>query len=288
MNRPGISVIVPTFNDQAALADCIAALMKQEYDGPVEIIVVDNGSARLPAVPDGITLLVEARPGSYNGRNRGMQIATHDIFAFTDADCRPHPQWLSQGVAAVTGLGGAGLVGGRVVTVVANGQQPTIPELFEMAIAFPQDNYIAEGRYAATANMLTTRDTMERVGPFNGRLMSGGDKEWGRRVAARGFALTYAHDAAVEHPARASHDEVRRKVRRIVGGERDRQPNWMQALRFAARHLLPPRTRIRAVLKLERVSLSMRILVVCYSIYINWTYALDRILLQLFHSPSSR
>ncbi|MEG3166328.1 glycosyltransferase family 2 protein [Sphingomonas sp. PB2P19] len=288
MNQPGISVIVPTFNDSAASSRCIAALKQQDYAGEIEIIVVDNGSLVPPTVPRDVTLLVERKPGSYNGRNCGMAAARHDIFAFTDADCRPHPQWLTNGVAALQQINGVGLVGGRIVTVVDGAGVPTIPELFEVAIAFPQDTYIAHGRYAATANMITTRETMERIGPFDGRLMSGGDKDWGCRVAAAGLALIYAADACVDHPARGSHDDVRRKVRRIVGGERDRRPSWRQASVFMARHMLPPRTRIGAVLRLHDVPFGRRLLVACYCVLINWTYAFDRLALQLRKSASER
>ncbi|RZL70074.1 MAG: glycosyltransferase, partial [Rhodococcus sp. (in: high G+C Gram-positive bacteria)] len=167
-----------------------------------EIIVVDNCSKTQPTVPKGVVCLTETKPGSYNCRNRGMRAARHDIFAFTDADCLPHSQWLSKGSEAVMRLKGPGLIGGQIFTTVTNIDRPSVTELFEAAIAFPQERYINEGRYAATANMLTTRVTMETIGCFNGCLLSGGDKDWGRRAATAGFELIYAPDAAVDHPAK--------------------------------------------------------------------------------------
>ena len=44
-------------------------------------------------------------------RNRGVKAASHDVTAFTDADCRPRPEWLAD--LAPT-LAAHDLVGGRI------------------------------------------------------------------------------------------------------------------------------------------------------------------------------
>jgi len=288
MTLPTVSVIIPTYNDNARLARCLKALEHQDYAGDYEILVVDNGSNVLPIVSGRARLLQEAKPGSYNARNRALQEATGTVLAFTDADCRPHPGWLTAGVAAVTAAPNIGLAGGRVKITPAQDVDPTLVELFEMAIAFPQETYLREGRYAATANMFTTRAVMDRSGPFNGALRSGGDAEWGQRTSAAGYDLVYAADATVDHPARATHEEFTSKLRRTVGGERDRRPGWGPGLRFAARHFLPPRSRIKRALKLEGVSLPRRALLVGYCVFINWKHAAYRIQLQFSRVDSQR
>ena len=46
---PSISVVVPHFDDHAALAGCLAALAAQRAGGVAfEVIVVDNGSRKMP------------------------------------------------------------------------------------------------------------------------------------------------------------------------------------------------------------------------------------------------
>ncbi|WP_126174623.1 glycosyltransferase family 2 protein [Altericroceibacterium xinjiangense] len=287
MSLPFVSVIIPTFNDSERLASCLEALEEQSYTGDYEILVVDNGSTTLPVVTGRARLLQEAQPGSYNARNRALAEASGTVLAFTDSDCIPHRDWLAAGVKAVTASDDIGLVGGSVQIKPMSGGAPNVAELYEMATAFPQETYIREGLYAATANMFTKRSVMDRVGSFNGQLRSGGDTEWGQRTAAAGYRLVYAPDAVVDHPAR-SHDEILRKLRRTVGGARDRWPGWAETMRFAARHLLPPRSRIRRATKLKGVNARRRALVVAYCCYLNWYCATQRLSLQFTGTASSR
>ncbi|MEZ4516252.1 MAG: flippase-like domain-containing protein [Chloroflexota bacterium] len=97
-DKPEISVIVPAYNAEATIDQCVHALVTQEVDRPYEIIVVDDGSTdrtatiaqqagarvirthaavRLPRATPGLL-----RPGS--------------IICCTDADCEPTPDWLTQ------------------------------------------------------------------------------------------------------------------------------------------------------------------------------------------------
>ncbi|MBB4860836.1 glycosyltransferase involved in cell wall biosynthesis [Novosphingobium chloroacetimidivorans] len=286
MSLPSVSVIIPTYNDER-LAACLAALEQQDYAGPYEVIVVDNGSDVLPTVTGRARLLQEAKPGSYNARNRALGEATGTILAFTDSDCVPHPGWLSAGVSAVTNEPDIGLAGGQVQITPMSGAKPSLAELYEVAIAFPQETYVREGKYAATANMFTTRSVMETVGPFNNKLRSGGDAEWGQRTAAAGYRLVYVDGAVVDHPAR-THDEIMHKLRRTTGGERDRRPGWLQCVRFCARHLPPPRSRIRRVLALKGIDPARRAALVGYCVFIYWRHAAERLRLQITGAHSSR
>jgi hypothetical protein len=74
--------------------------------------------------------------------------------------------------------------------------------------------------YATTANLLVRRDVFLRVGPFDGTLLSGGDREWSMRRAAIGASLHYAPDVVVRHPARKTLAQLISKRRRTAGGER--------------------------------------------------------------------
>ena len=39
-----ISVVIPAFNEEKYLPDCLKSLRNQDYTGPYEIIIADNGS----------------------------------------------------------------------------------------------------------------------------------------------------------------------------------------------------------------------------------------------------
>lgn len=219
-----MSVVVPVFDDPAGLQLCLAGLAVQTYPrDQFEVLVVDNGSSRslapLLAGCVNARLLVEPGPGSYRARNRGIRAARGELLAFTDADCRPRPDWLEQGVRALLAEPGLGLVAGQVDVVARDPDRPTVLELFAMANQRRQWDYVALDRFSETSNLFTRRTVLDRVGSFDERLLSCGDLVWGRRVAAAGWGLRYAATARVEHPALGAIRALARRYGRLVGGK---------------------------------------------------------------------
>lgn len=224
--EPFVSVIVPVFDDAERLRLCLRALDRQTYPREsYEVIVVDNGSAQsvahVAANFGQARLTHEKRPGSYAARNRGLSVARGEVLAFTDADCVPWSNWIERGVAELRRAPGCGLVAGRINLFARDPERPTAVELYEGLTALRQREYVERGGFGATANLFTLRTVFEQVGPFDQTIKSGGDLEWGRRVAAHRYTLIYADDVCVDHPARRSLGELYRKVVRIIGGFRE-------------------------------------------------------------------
>ncbi|MDB9527127.1 glycosyltransferase [Oscillatoria sp. CS-180] len=228
-NCPFVSVIIPVYNDAGRLRLCLAALSTQTYPrSRFEIIVIDNGSdypertKAATASLNRVTVVSEPTPGSYAARNRGLAIAQGEAIAFTDADCIPDSDWLERGIAHLQQTPNCGQVVGKVNLFFANPDRPTAVELYESLTAFPQERLLKEFHGGATANVFTWRRVIEDVGPFNTRLKSNGDLEWGGRVFDRGYAQVYAADVQVAHPARRSLGELHKRTVRLAGGVIDR------------------------------------------------------------------
>ena len=239
---PLISVIIPVFDDADRLRLCLSALAEQTYPHDrFEVIVVDNGSAEPPrdlveSFPF-CCFVEESKPGSYAARNRGLEIARGDVLAFTDSDCIPDPNWLAAGQQELAANPQCGFVGGRIQVFPRDEQRPTAVELYDMVFGLRQHSNIAQFQHAATGNMMTRRATFERCGPFDDRLKSGGDSEWGHRVTAHGLHGIYAPDAVVRHPARRTWDEIVRQSRRHAGGRFDHH-QASEPYRFASLKML--------------------------------------------------
>ncbi|MBL9142145.1 MAG: glycosyltransferase [Verrucomicrobiaceae bacterium] len=94
-----ISVVVCTRNGSATLRECLEALGRQTYPHR-EVIVVDDGST--DAVPEIAKSFEFARyhrlqhGGLSVARNAGALLATGEIIAYTDDDCMPDEDWLTQ------------------------------------------------------------------------------------------------------------------------------------------------------------------------------------------------
>jgi glycosyltransferase involved in cell wall biosynthesis len=100
LERLTISVIIPAFNEEAYLGQCLDAIMANVQGRALEIIVVDNNStdgteavARL--YPD-VTYVFEPEKGITKARQRGYLTARGEIVAYVDADTMPPPGWIEQ------------------------------------------------------------------------------------------------------------------------------------------------------------------------------------------------
>ncbi|MGV8871022.1 MAG: glycosyltransferase family 2 protein [Rhodococcus sp. (in: high G+C Gram-positive bacteria)] len=118
---PTLSVIVPAYNEEAYIQQCLEQLVLQ-IDHLHEIIVVDNNSTdgtaavvdAMARVHSKVHLIQEPVPGVAHARNAGFNAATGDLLGRVDADTRIRPGWAQavrtfmstepNGVAGVTGL----------------------------------------------------------------------------------------------------------------------------------------------------------------------------------------
>jgi glycosyltransferase involved in cell wall biosynthesis len=112
---PHASVIVPVYNEEALLAESLAALLQQDYAGTYEVIAVNNACTdRSPEIATamGVRVVDEPCRGIAHAWRAGFASAQGEILAATDADTRVPPDWLSRLVAALTARPGVVAVGG--------------------------------------------------------------------------------------------------------------------------------------------------------------------------------
>lgn len=223
-NGRDVSAIIPVYNDPEGIRTTITALINQEYDC-FEIIPVDNGS--VDETGDVITELFSKRrdlirpcdevdvQSSYAARNTGIKHATGDVLLFLDADMWVEETWIGQMVDTMESRD-CGYLGCNV-DVVAD-EDPPFAERYERALSFPVETYLERKRFAPTCALAVRRTVFEKVGTFDERLVSGGDKEFGQRVHRAGFEQCYAGQITAYHPARDSFEELFSKARRIGRG----------------------------------------------------------------------
>ena len=107
-----ISVVIPTYNEERWLPECLAALAAGT-EQPYEVLVADGNSTdstRKIARRFGAKVLCNPKGHAAGGRNVGILAAKGDVIAFLDADCIPELDWLAQIRAAfeqedIDGLG---------------------------------------------------------------------------------------------------------------------------------------------------------------------------------------
>jgi len=212
LKAPFISVIIPHLNQPDSLEACLSSLDAQNLDRALfEVIVVDNGSACPPAETiarhPGVRMLRELQSGPGPARNTGARNADSDIFAFVDADCRAHPQWLTIALQTIRSCPERTVLGGDVRIWRGGRSGFTAVEAYESVFSYRFKLYIEQHGFCGTGNMVMHRDAFETVGPFAG-IECAEDMEWGERARHAGFRFQYVPKMVVFHPARRSLHEL--------------------------------------------------------------------------------
>ncbi len=199
MSAPLLSVVVPAYNAAATIGDCIAALRRQSYDGPVELIVVDDGSTDDTAAlarAAGATVINAPHGHAAAARNAGLRAATGPLICFTDADCAPHPDWLSQisrPFADPDVIGCKGTYATRQRQLVARFVQLEYEDKYDRLR--PQ----ATIDFIDTYSCAYRRAVLLANGGFDESIRYVEDQELSFRLAARGYKMVFQEAAVVDH-----------------------------------------------------------------------------------------
>jgi glycosyltransferase involved in cell wall biosynthesis len=211
LGDPLVSVIVPVRNagaDLATLRECLSRQTEQSF----ELVIGDDGSDdgstdALSQNDDPNVRVVRGPPvNAYAARNRAVAASRAPVLAFCDADCRPDPEWLEHGLAA---LESADVVAGRIRFDI-----PADAGIWSLLDAETTKDHLrqVEVGTAETANLFLRRELFDRVGPFDADQPGYGDFEFVLRCVSQGARLAFAADAAVTHPVRTSARSFLRNV----------------------------------------------------------------------------
>ena len=221
---PMVSVVVPIYNGEADLAELINCLLSQTYPKDrVEFLLVDNNSSdgtlsilktSTENYPITIRPLSETQiQSSYAARNTGIRAATGEIIVFTDADCRPQPQWLDALIQPFVNKEVI-IVAGEILALPGTtlleqhaDRQETLSQKHTLNHSFRP--------YGQTANLAIRRIALEKVGLFRPYLTTGGDADICWRILGENIGrLEFAPNAIVQHRHRATLQELQSQWRR--------------------------------------------------------------------------
>lgn len=196
------SVIVPAYNAEKTLGECLAALEKQSVPRDrYEVIVVDDGSRDNTAAVArsfGVRVLQQSNQGPAAARNVGAKIAQGEILLFTDSDCIPTYHWLERMLSPFADPS----------IVAAKGSYQTMQRewVARLVQAEYEEKYqrMARERYidfVDTYSAAYRRDAFIAAGGFDTAfpVPSAEDQEFSFRLASLGHKMVFVPEAVVLH-----------------------------------------------------------------------------------------
>ncbi|MFB2771418.1 glycosyltransferase family 2 protein [Pelatocladus sp. BLCC-F211] len=221
---PRVSVVIPIYNCETDLPKLINCLFAQTYPKELaEYLLVDNNSSDrtfelLQQIAKNYPLLIRVLSenkiqSSYAARNMGIRAANGQIIAFTDADCRPQPEWLKLLVAPFVNNDIA-IVAGEITALPGNS---LLEQFAENQQTLSQKHTLNHKfcPYGQTANLAIRRQALEKVGLFRPYLTTGGDADICWRIQQENIGrLEFANKAIVQHRHRTTLKELQNQWRR--------------------------------------------------------------------------
>ncbi|MEZ4818338.1 MAG: glycosyltransferase, partial [Bdellovibrionota bacterium] len=210
--NPKITIIIPTYEREKMLIDCLFAINKQTCGrDKFEVRVIDDATPNSDVKKSKVlanhfdfelSYTVQEKGGPAKARNLGAQNAKGEIIVFLDDDTLPDKEWLSELVKALENSDFDG-VGG----ITENVKNETLSEKLLHHIDHlisPIDPKSGEITFLVTVNAAFYKKAFDEVGGFDEgfKLPSGEDIDLGYRMRTQGFKFGHARKALVYHHQR--------------------------------------------------------------------------------------
>ncbi len=229
MQRPQLSVVIPTFRNAEVLRRVLDAYEAQDAaPSSFEVIVAVDSADPDPGVLDGVIAgrsfsarrLTGELPGASGARNAGWRVAQAPLVLFTDDDTIPAPRLVSEHLRghrdqldeSVAVVGHVRWARGLAVT--------PFMRWLERGVQFEFDSIRddeASWAHLYSANVSLKRSFLERLGGFDAERFPFGheDLDLGYRGHQLGLRVIYNRRAAVDHWRPMSLELWKRKAIRI-------------------------------------------------------------------------
>ena len=208
--NPLISVMIGAYNAAPYLGEAIESVFAQDYE-PIELIVVDDGSTDGTAdVARGfaeVHVIQQENGGNGAARNRAVENASGELYAFLDADDRFTPGKLTLQKAELDADPGLDIVFGHVREFLS-------PELDEDTRAGLRPPAPEPMPWTAPNLMLVRRASFERVGPFTTAVRVGVTVDWFARAAEAGLRYSILPDVVLERRLHTQNNGLRESASR--------------------------------------------------------------------------
>ncbi len=186
-----LSFVVPAFNEERYLPDCLRSILQDTAGrNDIEIVVVNNASTdrtRDVALSfPGVRVVDEPRKGLPHARQAGFLASSGRLIANVDSDSRLPPGWTAQVLRAFAEDPDLVTLSGPLVYYDLNRREQWLVRVFYGTawVTYALNRYVLRvGSMVQGGNFVVTREALESIGGFNlGITFYGEDTDLARRL----------------------------------------------------------------------------------------------------------
>lgn len=215
MINPKVSIIIPVYNGEKTLEQCLTSILKQDYEN-YEIVVVDNNSTDktkeiikdFQSKNKEVKYLFEPTRARGAARNTGEKTASGEIILMTDSDCVVPEVWIKRMIKPILSEG----------YEAVQGFEENIPDDFwnryrhiKFTERFEKIKMSEVIGKIDTKNFAIKGDSLKKTGFTSRKYFSGNDAELSIRLAKNKLKIKFLSDIKVGHFHPSSLKEVFRK-----------------------------------------------------------------------------
>ena len=173
-----VSIIIPIYNEESCLLQCLQSLQKQDYAGEYEVIVVDNDSNDAgPQIARDLGVRVISCPqrGVVYAREAGLKASSGEIVVQADGDTVYPPDWLTRISRHFSIHLEAVAVAGDVIYVAVPAWAKPL-QAFRRLINSLSFRFLGKTPLCLAATFSFRRQALLKAGSYNTRLPFVGDE----------------------------------------------------------------------------------------------------------------
>jgi glycosyltransferase involved in cell wall biosynthesis len=209
--EPQVSIIIPCYNSERTIRQCLTAIFNQRTTIPFDVIVVDSSTDSTPRIveqdfPASRLFHLSRRTFAGAARNIGMRASKAPFCLMIDSDCIAAPDVVERVIARHKEATYAA-VGGSL----ANGTPRSLSGWTGYLIEFKEFMPAAPKRLEKgmpTANIAYRREALERFGGFDDDMWLAEDILLNYRMFSAGEQLLFDPEITVTHLNRTGWREV--------------------------------------------------------------------------------
>jgi glycosyltransferase involved in cell wall biosynthesis len=210
-SEPLVSVIVPCYNSERTIRECLSAILSQRTSFPFDVTVVDSSSDETPKIVERefpATRLIRLGRRTFAGaaRNVGVRATRGAYCLMIDSDCVARPGLIERAIKR-HGEGEYAAVGGSL----GNGTPRSLSGLIGYLIEFKEFMPSAGLRLETsvpTANIAYRREALERHGCFDESMWLAEDILLNWKMYSSGELILFDPEIEVTHLNRTGWREV--------------------------------------------------------------------------------